>query len=113
MAIAIASGSTELYLNQDYSGTILEFDGGDTGYFYAYLGADNYTEGNTEFTLDAIYVYGPESVVDVFNSNNVINLDSGMATSVTLTIGEHNGMNCVAFKIAEGINLYLYLADEV
>ena len=67
-------GDTELYLYKDYTGTILTYNDGDTEYFYAYLGPDAYTDGQTELTLDAIFVMGPESVVDAFNTSNVASI---------------------------------------
>lgn len=112
IAITVLYGDTELYLYKNYTGTILTYDDGDTKYFYAYLGTDAYTDGKTKLTLDAIFVMGPESVVDAFNTSNVITLTDYEAASVTLTIGRHNSMNCVAFEIMEGVILYLYLADK-
>lgn len=111
-AVTVLYGDTELYLYKDYTGTILTYNDGDTEYFYAYLGTDAYTDGKTELTLDAIFVMRVESVVDAFNTLNVITLTDYEAASVTLTIGRHNSMNCVAFEIMEGMILYLYLADE-
>jgi len=110
--LAVAYGEIELYLSQDDTGNILEYDGGDSGYFYAYLGSDANILDATELTLDALYVYDSASVVDAFDETNVITLEDDEAESVTLKIDQHNSMNCVAIQISEEVILYLYLADE-
>lgn len=101
-----------------YEGSFEVVSNGDSGYFVGYIGSTAFVEGQTTYTIDMIQItefasefYETVWITDQFNSNSPITLTNNQATGVILTVGMHNGHNCVAFTLDDSSIVYLYMED--
>ncbi len=101
-----------------YEGSFDVVSNGDSGYFVGYIGSSAFVEGITTYTIDLIQItefasqfYETLWITDQFNSNSPITLTNNQAIGVKLTVGIHNGHNCVAFTLDDSSIVYLYMED--